>query len=77
MGAPVLTVPAPLMLTNCPREPVLTVFSLEGSCRFKGHEVLKPGAQMGGHWKQELGSVVCHLLSVSSAVCPADLGQQA
>lgn len=65
------------MLTNCPREPVLTVFSLEGSCRFKGHEVLKPGAQMGGHWKQELGSVVCHLLSVSSAVCPADLGQQA
>lgn len=42
-------------------------FSCEGGCCFKGHEVLKPGAQGGGYWKQELGSVACHLLSISSA----------
>lgn len=29
-GSPVLAVPEPSMLTNCPREPVLTVFSCEG-----------------------------------------------
>lgn len=73
MGALGLAVPELSMLKNCPREPVLTVFSFEGSCCFKGYEVLKPGVQAGGYWKQELGSAVCHLLSISSAVCPAFL----
>lgn len=77
LGAPVLAVPGPSVLTSCPREPVLTVCSCKGRCCFKGHEVLKPGAQVGGHWKQELGRVLCHLPSVSSAVCPIDPGQQA
>lgn len=58
MGAPVLAVPAPSSLQTVP-ESLCSLFSFEGSCRSKGHEVLKPGAQMGGYWKQELGSVVC------------------